>query len=436
MEQLEVELSQQYQDEIAQLHNRIDTLTEQSKQMKEDLEERSEREVHNQEYISTMQAKLKRAEEQLLASEAEYQTLINKLREQVAAEREAKEATQDEFNELMDVKINLDAEIDHYRRILEDEESYYNLTSPETRPLLGGNTEYIPDKTGRAAAAREKIEQASQAVSQSTVTRSASERITEIEATEHFESSSSSSRKRSREESRRSSARQSKAGRLQASAIHEDEGPEDSDQVDDQAEEAAVADEGMVSPPTTRRQTRMSSAKKQRGAYPRRGRKHDPHVPQTRSRASSVDSMEDTDAGLEPADRRLREGTSCSVDLLEEKVCVENRLDEPLHMDGWSLRSEEGEQTFRFPDNYVLQPGDTVTVWSGPGAAEKEDPPLHLFWTSRYVWNNRGDVAVLLDDEGREVSMVTGTPVKSGTRRTQGQGRGPNQPQGDNCVVM
>eukprot|EP01138_Halocafeteria_seosinensis_P004410 gb/GECG01004511.1/.p1 GENE.gb/GECG01004511.1/~~gb/GECG01004511.1/.p1 ORF type:complete len:779 (+),score=168.64 gb/GECG01004511.1/:1-2337(+) len=438
LEQLEVDLRQQYEDEIGQLHDRVESAREESERLRSEWNEMRDTEQKHQQYVNVLQGKLKKAEEQLLSAEDEYHQSLKRLQAQVAAEREAKEATQDEFNELMDVKINLDAEIDHYRRILEDEENYYNLQSPNSRPLLGGNTEYVPDRTGRAAAAREEIERAAEEVSNAPAPRSASDRISHIESTEQFSSSSlemssSSTRKRTR-----ATASHSEAARKSRKQSTRDEASEQGDVADDEEDAGADDVDTAASPsrPTTRRQTRQSSSKKRAG-YARRSRTHDTHIPQTRSRSSSVDSVEMTEEGLEPADEQLRQGTGFSVDLVEEKVSVENRLEEPLNMDGWSLRSDIGEQTFRFPDNFVLQPGETVTVWSGPGAASMEDPPRHLYWTSRYIWNNQGDKAVLLDDEGREVSMVDGVPVQPGAPGTPARIReGQAQNQNQNCVIM
>ena len=70
-------------------------------------------------------------------------------------------------------------------------------------------------------------------------------------------------------------------------------------------------------------------------------------------------------------------------------------------MSGWRIVSVVGDQTFWFPEGYVLGVGWYVRVHSGPDAYN--DPPVDLRWTTGYVWNNGGDEAVLYDHQGRVV---------------------------------
>ncbi len=97
-----------------------------------------------------------------------------------------------------------------------------------------------------------------------------------------------------------------------------------------------------------------------------------------------------------------------NVDLVGEVVVIVNAGVSPQVMTGWELLSEEGRQRFVFPE-FTLDPGATVLVTSGRNG--RQDPPGVLQWLKSdgspyrgYVWNNDGDVAVLFDSGGNEVS--------------------------------
>ena len=77
-------------------------------------------------------------------------------------------------------------------------------------------------------------------------------------------------------------------------------------------------------------------------------------------------------------------------------------------MTEWELLSQEGGQRFVFP-RFTLSPGAAVRVTSGPNG--RQDPPGVLQWLKSdgsphrgHVWNNDGDVAILFDSRGNEVS--------------------------------
>ena len=100
-----------------------------------------------------------------------------------------------------------------------------------------------------------------------------------------------------------------------------------------------------------------------------------------------------------------------SVDLVSDCVSVMNQTTSAIPMAGWKLISETGNQQFSFPDSLVLEPGKRVTIWSGRHAESHHNPPDNLFWTRRYVWNNHGDTAILVNPDGEHVSTVTGVPA-------------------------
>lgn len=85
----------------------------------------------------------------------------------------------------------------------------------------------------------------------------------------------------------------------------------------------------------------------------------------------------------------------------DEIVTIKNWTEEDMDMTGWKLISEP-EQTFAFPDGFVLSADGIVRTHSGPEAEGKESLPTDLFWTEGYVWNDEGDTAMLVGPEGKE----------------------------------
>lgn len=98
-----------------------------------------------------------------------------------------------------------------------------------------------------------------------------------------------------------------------------------------------------------------------------------------------------------PAQSDLRI-TYLEYDARDEYVKISNVGGAAQNMTGWKLYSEVGSQTYWFPYNYVLPPGNYVRVHSGPDAIH--NPPRDLRWTTRYIWNNNGDAAALYDARG------------------------------------
>lgn len=89
----------------------------------------------------------------------------------------------------------------------------------------------------------------------------------------------------------------------------------------------------------------------------------------------------------------------------DEFVWIRNDGSGAQSMGGWMLQSyrsadcrPELTQRFWFPDGFVLGPGASVWIHSGPEASSGW--PLHLYWTRDYVWANAGDVGDLRDAGG------------------------------------
>jgi len=88
-----------------------------------------------------------------------------------------------------------------------------------------------------------------------------------------------------------------------------------------------------------------------------------------------------------------------NYNLNDEYFVLRNVSGSPIDMSGWSAFDEAGH-IFRFPQGFVLEPGATVTVYTGCGTDTEEK----LFWCSRRaIWNNDGDTLFLRDSTGKLV---------------------------------
>lgn len=69
-----------------------------------------------------------------------------------------------------------------------------------------------------------------------------------------------------------------------------------------------------------------------------------------------------------------------------------------MNLTGWSLRDAESVNRYSFPSGIEVEPGEAVRISTGCG----DDSTSELHWCSAMpVWNNRGDVAFLLDPAGK-----------------------------------
>jgi endonuclease YncB( thermonuclease family) len=80
-----------------------------------------------------------------------------------------------------------------------------------------------------------------------------------------------------------------------------------------------------------------------------------------------------------------------------ETVTVINNSDQPLDLTGWVLRDESSRHRFHFEASTSIEVGGSVTVRSSD---RNWDPG------SGAVWNNDGDMALLLDDFGRVIDRT------------------------------
>jgi len=84
----------------------------------------------------------------------------------------------------------------------------------------------------------------------------------------------------------------------------------------------------------------------------------------------------------------------------QENVVFENVGDGPLDLTDYTV-SDETSKEYQFPNEFTLQPGEQVTLYSGTGT----DSDTELYWgqTGSAVWNNSGDTVFVFDDEGETV---------------------------------
>jgi micrococcal nuclease len=81
-----------------------------------------------------------------------------------------------------------------------------------------------------------------------------------------------------------------------------------------------------------------------------------------------------------------------------EWVEIENRGPTAVDLTGWMLKDESASHRYTFPDGFALDPGATVTVYTGCG----DDTADEVYWCEQgsAVWNNSGDTAFLSDPSG------------------------------------
>ena len=94
-----------------------------------------------------------------------------------------------------------------------------------------------------------------------------------------------------------------------------------------------------------------------------------------------------------------------------EFVILENVGDTAVQMERWGLRDESTRHRYTFP-SVLVEPGERVQIRTGCGNDDLGSDPIELFWCDPEppVWNNGGDLALLLDPNGAIVSdfVVTG----------------------------
>jgi micrococcal nuclease len=87
-----------------------------------------------------------------------------------------------------------------------------------------------------------------------------------------------------------------------------------------------------------------------------------------------------------------------NFNLNEEYVIILNDGVNPVDLSGWSVKDESASHRYRFPEGFVLTPGETLTLRTGCG----DDFGTELFWCTvgSAVWNNDGDTVFIMDPNG------------------------------------
>lgn len=83
----------------------------------------------------------------------------------------------------------------------------------------------------------------------------------------------------------------------------------------------------------------------------------------------------------------------------DEYIEFKNNGDHTLDLTRWTVKDIAGH-TYRFPRGFILDPGATVTLYTGSG----RNTDSELYWGSgRAIWNNGGDTIIVKDDTGSVV---------------------------------
>jgi len=87
----------------------------------------------------------------------------------------------------------------------------------------------------------------------------------------------------------------------------------------------------------------------------------------------------------------------------EETVTIANTGETTIDISGWTLHDDGPNHTFVFPADTSIPSAATLTVVTGPGAANTRAGEIP--WKTDNVWNNSGDTAHLIDISGAEQTM-------------------------------
>jgi len=86
-----------------------------------------------------------------------------------------------------------------------------------------------------------------------------------------------------------------------------------------------------------------------------------------------------------------------NINLSGELVTIKNTSSQNVDMTGWTLLSVEGNQSYVFPNGYILKSGASISIATGDATGD-------IQWTGKNIWNNKGDPGVLFNSKGEEIS--------------------------------
>ena len=122
-------------------------------------------------------------------------------------------------------------------------------------------------------------------------------------------------------------------------------------------------------------------------------------------------TMSESPRGVETAafvlDEIYEDPAGLESDPDEEYLVFRNASEEPLDLSGWTVENDAG-RSYAFPEGFVLDAGERVTLHSGEG----EDTATDLHWEAEEsVWDERGDVITVTTSRGNRVLRE---PYKAG----------------------
>jgi len=103
----------------------------------------------------------------------------------------------------------------------------------------------------------------------------------------------------------------------------------------------------------------------------------------------------------EPREKRLH---IQSLNLIEDCVILINPTEENIDLSKYKVKSSVGSQELALTGE--LKAGACLNIWSGAKNNNKKTAESCVFWTSKYIWNDKGDTAILVDSEGTVVDEV------------------------------
>jgi hypothetical protein len=100
-----------------------------------------------------------------------------------------------------------------------------------------------------------------------------------------------------------------------------------------------------------------------------------------------------------------------------ERIRIRNSGDQRVSIKGWTIHDAGRDNTYTFPYDVKLRPGEYMVLYTGPGpdlagSCADAECPRSYFWhwdKNHHVWDNTGDTAVLSRSDGSVVDRCTYT---------------------------
>ncbi|KAM9776045.1 uncharacterized protein ACBT44_001199 [Syngnathus typhle] len=125
--------------------------------------------------------------------------------------------------------------------------------------------------------------------------------------------------------------------------------------------------------------------------------------------ARAMATTENTQAAnKELQQTRIQQVTVDEVDLDGKYIRLRNEGDEDQNLGNWQVKRQVGSSApiaFKFPAEFILKPGQRVTIWAA-GAGGNHNPPSDLVWETQANWGT-GDQfqTTLINTNGEEKAI-------------------------------